>query len=317
MRPVDPFRGGCGVPFVPAQKAIGEYNREMMGPRILCPWWRFALALAIGGALLAARGETQALTPEGREENARSTSARSVGAKGALDPLSPEERRAASRSALEELLPTAVRANPPADLEEFLAALPGYELLLVETERWPAGRKARNRSARPRRAVVWVYEYPRDITHRLTVSLTEGRDPALYDHFETRGAQLPLTERESRRALDLALADGPTRRVIRERYRLGTGEALQNASLLNVKAFIFRADAMPTRSSGAKSCGLERCAQLVIYAREATAGVAERLALGVLPVVNLSTGEVLELERRVRAASPANADHVHPAGARP
>jgi RNA 3'-terminal phosphate cyclase len=104
---------------------------------------------------------------------------------------------------------------------------------------------------------------------------------------QVQGVQLPLTERESQRALAIALADPNVRPMLDAEYRSITQQELVAAEQLIVKAMTFHASSIPAEDVGsAAACGIKRCAQLLLAA-------GENVALQVIPVVDLSSGIVV------------------------
>lgn len=152
------------------------------------------------------------------------------------------------------------------------------ELLFVE--RHEEGKSQTAGDERPaRRADVFAYLYGQEQTLHAVVDLNRGRVDQL---SAQAGVQPPLNPAESRRALDLALADPQAGKVIRDEYRAAAGRALQSAADLRWRALIFYADAHPAAAEGeASACGAERCAQLLLTTRDNT-------VVNVMPLVNLS-----------------------------
>lgn len=156
------------------------------------------------------------------------------------------------------------------------------ETLLVE--RWQEEKNALVDGDWPRRAEVALYVYETNTFVQVVVNLKTGAVDAL---TTAQNVQYPLTPAEQARALELALADAETRTRIEADYQTQTRTALTNpARQLVAQALIFSADTLPTRATEAtQGCGLERCAQILLM-------TPDTLVVNVLPIVNLSTGQV-------------------------
>lgn len=149
------------------------------------------------------------------------------------------------------------------------------ELIYVERHEEAKGAPA------ARRADVVAYLYGREQALQVRVDLGAGRVDAV---TAQPGVQPPLNDAESRRALDLALADREAGRAIRTEYQAVTGRPLGSVNDLQWRALIFLADAHPSAASGpAADCGKNRCAQLMLTNQDDT-------VVNVLPLIDLSRG---------------------------
>jgi hypothetical protein len=182
------------------------------------------------------------------------------------DPLSPEEQQIAQSLAVQE-----PQFSSP------LSATGRSEPVLTERHEES---KADMRSGNwPRRADVYTYLYDTDTLLLAVVNLSSGH----VDSVETaQYVQLPLTQKETDRAIQLLMADAAVMGEISAQYQTITGQALtQPETQLKFNTLIYRADAMPGANPGAEACGLHRCAQFLI----ATQG---DVVINLLPIVDLS-----------------------------
>jgi hypothetical protein len=182
------------------------------------------------------------------------------------DPLSPGEQERAQLLALQQ----SEFATP-------LNASSRSEQVLTERH---VESKADMRSGNwPRRADVYTYLYDTDTMMLAVVNLTSGQ----VDSVEAaQYVQLPLTQKETDRAIQLLIADAAVMAEISAQYQAITGQALtQPETQLKLNTLIYRADAMPDSNPGAAACGLHRCAQFLI----ATQG---DVVINLLPIVDLS-----------------------------
>lgn len=166
-----------------------------------------------------------------------------------------------------------------------LADAAHVELLLIERHQEP--KDVTQQGDTTRRADVYIYRYDDDVLVQAIVNLYSARVDSV---TTTQDVQLPLTESEATRAMQLVLDDPSAGAVIRAQYQQITAQALRNPDQqLRIHALIFRADAMPTLL-GTATCGIRRCAQLMIATQD-------DVLIDVLPVVDLSTGKLIELSR--------------------
>ncbi|MBK8051448.1 MAG: hypothetical protein IPK16_32755 [Anaerolineales bacterium] len=211
-----------------------------------------------------------------------STLANLTGASGTgYDPLNPTELGRALQvgGASNMMMPQAGLARDGAG--ESVPAAPAEVLLLVERHQEEKAAYAQANS--PRRADVYIYRYSDDTLVHQIVDVATGA----VDQTETQqGVQLPLTVAEEQRSLAIAFADPVVRASLQQEYEMEFGQPLASTDQLQVKAMTFHADSAPGRDIGAAAtCGLRRCAQLLL-----TAG--ENVVLQTIPVVNLSEGNV-------------------------
>ena len=187
------------------------------------------------------------------------------------DPLSPQEQERARTLAVQR-----------ADFANALNAVSRSELLLIERH---AESKTDMRSGNwPRRADVYTYLYDSDTLLLAVVNLTSGR---VHSVETMQNVQLPLTQNETERAIELLLADATLMANVATQYQTITGTALtQPETQLKLNALIYRADAMPNANSGAAACGLHRCAQLLLATQS-------DIVINLLPIVDLSLETVV------------------------
>jgi len=103
-----------------------------------------------------------------------------------------------------------------------------------------------------------------------------------------QGVQLPLTNSELKRAKDIVFEDEDERAILEDEYRRITSLEMTDTSDLNIKAFTFLADSLPNRvNEASKSCGIHRCAQLMLYTQD-------NVVFEISPIVNLSAGVVTQ-----------------------
>lgn len=187
------------------------------------------------------------------------------------DPLSPEEQQQASALAVRQR-----------EFANALNAANRSELLLIERH---AESKSDMRSGNwPRRADVYTYLYDSDTLMLAVVNLTSGR----VDTVERmQNVQLPLTQNETARALEILLADAALMAKMAEQYQTITGQPLtQPEAQLKFNTLIYRADAMPGANPGAAACGLHRCAQFLVVTQN-------DVVINLLPIVDLSLETVV------------------------
>ena len=187
------------------------------------------------------------------------------------DPLSPEEQERARTLAVQR-----------AEFANALNAASRSELLLIERH---VESKADMRSGNwPRRADVYTYLYDSDTLLLAVVNLTSGQVNSVQT---VQNVQLPLTQNETDRAIQLLLADATVMANIAGQYQTITGAGLtQPEAQLKLNALIYRADAMPNANPGAAACGLHRCAQFLIATQN-------DVVINLLPIVDLSLETVV------------------------
>lgn len=187
------------------------------------------------------------------------------------DPLSPEEQERSRTLASQRA--------------EFANALNGAsrsELLLIE--RHEESKTDMRNGNWPRRADVYTYLYDSDTLLLAVVNLTSGQVSSVQT---MQNVQLPLTQNETDRAIQLLLADATLMADIAGQYQTITGAGLtQPQTQLKLNALIYRADAMPNANRGAAACGLHRCAQFLI-------ATDNDIVINLLPIVDLSLEAVV------------------------
>jgi hypothetical protein len=192
-------------------------------------------------------------------------------ARSGYDPLAPEEQERAR-----------TLAGQRPEFANALNASSRSEQLLIERH---VESKADMQSGNgPRRADVYTYLYDSDTLLLAVVNLTSGRVSRVE---MVQNVQLPLTQNETDRAIELLLADPTVQAEIAAQYQSITGEALTDAERqLKLDALIYRADSMPDANPGAAACGLHRCAQFLIATQN-------DVVINLLPIVDLSAGGVV------------------------
>lgn len=229
--------------------------------RIKLPRWWLALAIMAGLVTTTALA-VAAPTPFSQ------LLARDSGT--GYDPLTERE--------LEQVRQVAL-ADPA--VTNYLAGAAHQELLLIERHQEDKSVYANGRW--DRRADVFVYNYDQDSLVHAIYNLTAER----IDSVESsQNDQLPLTQNEVNRAISLAFNDPELRQLLNEQYATLTGETLTTPEQVEIKAFVFHASALPDMAlDQAASCGLNRCAQLLIFSHEL-------FAFEMLPVINLSSEQI-------------------------
>ncbi len=134
-----------------------------------------------------------------------------------------------------------------------------------------------------RRADVYMYDYSTNEMQYAIVNLTTGN----IDHFEkVQGVQLPLTQNELARATAILMADeGEVGQALRDLYRDTFGRELSAADLY-VAPFIYKAASRGITDGIKASCGIDRCAELLIE-------TTNDMLIPFNPLVNLSTGQII------------------------
>lgn len=155
------------------------------------------------------------------------------------------------------------------------------EVLLVE--RHPVEKGAENNAVRL--ADIYTYEYGRNILHQAIVNLETN---AVVSLVQNTKIQLPLTENEINKAIKILSEDGEQFKLILQEYKRITGEEYSDPSQIEIKAFAFWGDSLPgVSNTESLKCGVNRCAQLLIF-------TPEHVAFEVSPVVNLSEKKVTQ-----------------------
>lgn len=219
-----------------------------------------------------------------RSQSAQQGSNTSIAApKSQFDPLSAdEEQRILSIAVVETGTQVLQSASASQD------SGPQREVLLTERHDEPKG------TTGLRRGDVYIYEYDSDTLLQTVVNLKTGEVDEI---IRSQGVQLPLTRPEIERALALAYANPIFRRSVETLFREISGAELQSLDQLEVRAFAFHSDSMMGNVvAEAESCGINRCAQLLLY-------TSDDIAFEIVPVVNLSTLTVVpEARARVETA---------------
>lgn len=152
--------------------------------------------------------------------------------------------------------------------------------------------RRRVKGSSERLADAWYYSYQTNETTHKIVDLTTG---SIRSSGVVIDMQLPLVEAEISRAFDIVFSSTDDRSVLAQAYRQVTGTDFSERSQISYKAFVFHPDTVVDGlATDARRCGLNRCAQLLLYTHD-------NIALDMSPVVDLSTGRVLQnLELRAQ-----------------
>ncbi len=187
------------------------------------------------------------------------------------DPLTVDEISRVSRL-------TAPRSLA-AKSENAIATNDHQEVLLIERHEEKGAPEGQ------RRADVYIYNYETD---ELQESLVDLNTSEIISSVTKQGVQLPLTENELKRAKEIVFKDEDERQILEHEYKRITSRTLNDVSELNIKAFTFMADSLPNRvNEASKQCGIQRCAQLMLY-------TDENIVFEISPIVNLSAGVVTQ-----------------------
>lgn len=193
---------------------------------------------------------------------------------GSLDPLSPAEMSRAMQQANVTPAPAATTRMTV----DNATTTPAPELLLVERHVNAKGQTARL-------ADVYTYDYASNETLISVIDLDTNKT---LSSKREKNLQLPLTTNELKRASDLIFADDEQRGLLDAEFKRITGKTLTDPQQLQVKAFVFHASSLPEQLNDAsKQCGLQRCAQVLLY-------TADAVVFEVSPIVNLSAGVITQ-----------------------
>ncbi|SKA83946.1 hypothetical protein SAMN02745130_02463 [Thiothrix eikelboomii] len=193
---------------------------------------------------------------------------------GNQDPLSLNEQ--AQVSALVESALPSLRVKSEADANQ----LNQHELLLIERDR------SEDKKSGVRRANAFVYDYQTDET---IIYRIDAATHKILSSVRKKNMQLPLTEAEIKRTVDLIFSDKETLALIANEYQRITHKALNAPNDLQAKAFVFTADTLPEQLNPAsQQCGLHRCAQILLYTHDS-------VVFEVSPIVNLSAKLITQI----------------------
>lgn len=155
------------------------------------------------------------------------------------------------------------------------------EFLRVETHRFDKTDSNNDQ----RWADVTAYDYSTDELVVTVVNLDTNEKVSTNRY---KNMQPPMSQAELTRALNIVFDDPEERNILNAEFKRITGETLNSIDQLDYKAFTFFADSMPTVvNTASKSCGAQRCAQLVLY-------TYDNIVFEVSPIVNLSAGVVTQ-----------------------
>jgi Cu2+-containing amine oxidase len=191
------------------------------------------------------------------------------------DPLSKDEINKLSLLTQESQGRTAARASSKKTNE----VKQPNEILLIERHYQKYAPKGQ------RLADVFTYDYQRN---ELIESLVDLNSSRVISTSRKQGVQLPLTQNELKRVKRIVFEDDVERRILENEYQRITSQKLTDSSELYFKAFTFVANNLPHRANEAsKLCGIQRCAQIVLY-------TGQNIVFEVSPIVNLSEGVVTQ-----------------------
>ena len=180
---------------------------------------------------------------------------------------------------------------------------PATELLLVE--RRPVGKGA---AAERRLADVYRYDY---VNNELVHSVVDIEANRMLRRDRLTGVQLPLVPSEIERATEILMRSPFERARVDAAYRKVSGRALGAIDEIDYKAFVFHADStLGPETEGAANCGINRCAQLLLY-------TLDNVSLDLSPIVDLTTGvvsAVLEPDLNAPQAGPPVRSYDDPLG---
>ncbi len=194
---------------------------------------------------------------------------------GNLDPLAPNEMARAASQATLSATPTTTSTRRQASTT---STAPANEVLLIE-------RHINNKGNTERLADVYTYDYHTNQTIITVVNL--DTNTTLAKHYQ-QNVQLPLTDKELKRAADLIFNDDEQRPLLNAEFKRITGKTLSDPKQLHVKAFVFHASSLPEQLNAAsQECGVQRCAQVLLY-------TVDSVVFEVSPIVNLSANVVTQ-----------------------
>ena len=194
---------------------------------------------------------------------------------GNLDPLDPKEMARAASQATLSATPAATSTRRKTSTT---STTPANEVLLIE-------RHINNKGNTERLADVYTYDYHTNQTIITVVNL--DTNTTLAKHYQ-QNVQLPLTDKELKRAADLIFNDDEQRPLLNAEFKRITGKTLSDPKQLHVKAFVFHASSLPEQLNAAsQECGVQRCAQVLLY-------TVDSVVFEVSPIVNLSANVVTQ-----------------------
>lgn len=187
------------------------------------------------------------------------------------DPLSPQEITLASQLVMADQ-----------QIQGHYGSGQQAELLLVE--RHEEAKTVYTTGAWARRADVFIYNYDTNLLSHTVVNLATS---TVDSNQMMQTVQLPFTENETTRALQIALNDPAVNRLVQAQHLQATGEPLTGAQALIPAVFVFSADPLTNPQGAVAACGLHRCGKLLLRTPDNAF-----LALSVL--VDLSTGLIVQ-----------------------
>lgn len=203
---------------------------------------------------------------------------------GKLDPLNPAEQKL-SRALSADHHREVHRQKSKHGIASVLRkqALPEYTFLLAERRRTDKN----DINIERRLADVYWYDYKTDT---LLLNVMDLATQLIVTSSESQGTQLPLTDEELKNAIELLFADSETSARVAQEYKATTNTPLSDHSTqLEIRAFVFHAEtASGQLHVESANCGINRCAQLMIY-------TPDNVAIDSMPIVNLSKQKVTDV----------------------
>lgn len=206
-----------------------------------------------------------------------------------MDPVSQSEIDKATSLAMQTMQAAPVVARrslnkaevASASVASSVAIAPAVQFLRVEAHRFDKGDS--NSNARWTDATAYDYATDELIKNVINLDTNEIISTKRYT-----GMQPPLVQDELDRALSIVMDDEEERSILDNEFKRITGQTLTSVDQLQYKAFTFFADSMPNAvNTASKSCGANRCAQLMLYTHD-------NIVFEVSPIVNLSAGVVTQ-----------------------
>lgn len=203
-----------------------------------------------------------------------------VGSAASMDPVTDNEVGRAKSMAMpstvtNQLARRGFSANQATD------ASPTLEFLRVQAHRFSKSELGANK----RWADTTAYDYRTD---ELVTTVIDLDNNQVVSTKRTKNMQPPMASSEIKRAIEIVFDDDEERNILNAEFARITGETLTSIDQLQYKAFTFFADSMPNVvNSASKSCGAQRCAQLLLY-------TDDNIVFEVSPIVNLSAGLVTQ-----------------------
>ncbi|RVU86065.1 hypothetical protein EOL70_01050 [Leucothrix sargassi] len=200
------------------------------------------------------------------------------------DPITASEQAIASALVMPSLQTTTALASRSVNTSEASTTTTvssNVQFLKVQPHRFEKG----DTNSGARWSDVTAYDYDSD---ELIVNVVDLDTESIVSTKRFTNMQPPLVQDELDRALSIVMDDEEERSILDSEFKRITGQTLASIDQLQYKAFTFFADSMPTVvNEASKSCGANRCAQLVLFTHD-------NIVFEVSPIVNLSAGVVTQ-----------------------